>query len=96
MTNKEKVEQDIEIVKAAIDQLKEDVEFLADEERADLKDKINAALGEYADEIEAIKDFDRSLIKKLGKHGRTFLYIVVGILAIVGIDKAVGWVKDLF
>ena len=37
MTQKQKVEQDIEIVKAAIDQLKEDVELLADEERAELK-----------------------------------------------------------
>lgn len=96
MTQKEKVEQDIEIVKAAIDQLKDDVELLADEERAELKDKIDDALGEYTDEIEAIKEFDRTLIEKLGKRGRTFLYIIVGILAIAGIDKAIGWVKDLF
>lgn len=96
MTQKQKVEQDIEIVKAAIDQLKEDVELLADEERAELKEKINAALGEYADEIEAIKEFDRTLIEKIGKHGRTFLYIVGGILAIAGIDKVIGWVKGLF
>lgn len=96
MTNKEKVEKDIELVKAAIEQLKEDIELLADEERAELKDKIDDALGEYTDEIEAIKEFDRSLIEKLGKRGRTFLYIVVGILAIAGIDKAIGWVKGLF
>lgn len=96
MTQKQKVEQDIELVKAAIDQLKDDVEKLADEERAELKEKINAALGEYADEIEAIKEFDRTLIEKIGKHGRTFLYIVVCILAIAGIDKAIGWVKGLF
>jgi uncharacterized protein YjgD (DUF1641 family) len=96
MTNKEKVEKDIELVKAAIEQLKEDIELLADEERAELKDKINAALAEYTDEIEAIKEFDRTLIEKIGKHGRTFLYIVVGILAITGIDKAIGWVKGLF
>ena len=43
MTQKQKVEQDIEIVKAAIDQLKEDIELLADEERAELKEKINSA-----------------------------------------------------
>lgn len=97
MTQKQKVEQDIELVKAAIDQLKDNVEKLADEERAELKEKINnAALGEYSDEIEAIKEFDRTLIEKLGKRGRTFLYIVVGILAIAGIDKAIGWVKGLF
>lgn len=70
--------------------------MLADEERAELKDKIDDALGEYTDEIEAIKEFDRTLIEKLGKRGRTFLYIVVGILAIAGIDKAIGWVKGLF
>lgn len=96
MTNKEKVEKDIELVKAAIEQLKEDIELLADEERAELKDKIDDALGEYTDEIEAIKEFDRTLIEKIGKHGRTFLYIVVSILAIAGIDKAIGWVKGLF
>lgn len=96
MTNKQKVEQDFEIVKAAIDRLKEDIELLADEERAEMKEKIDDALGEYTDEIEAIKEFDRTLIEKLGKRGRTFLYIVVGILAIAGIDKAIGWVKGLF
>lgn len=96
MTNKEKVEKDIELVKAAIEQLKADVEALADEERAELKDKIDDALGEYTDEIETIKEFDRTLIEKFGKRGRTFLYIVVGILAIAGIDKSIGWVKGLF
>ena len=96
MTQKQKVEQDIELVKTAIEQLKADVKALADEERAELKDKIDDALGEYTDEIEAIKEFDRTLIEKLGKRGRTFLYIVVGILAIAGIDKAIGWVKGLF
>ena len=49
MTNKEKVEQDILAVKAAIRQLKADVKLLRDEERAELKDKINAALDEYSD-----------------------------------------------
>lgn len=96
MTQKQKVEKDIELVKTAIEQLKADVKALADEERAELKDKIDDALGEYTDEIEAIKEFDRTLIEKLGKRGRTFLYIVVGILAIAGIDKAIGWVKGLF
>lgn len=96
MTQKQKVEKDIELVKTAIEQLKADVKALADEERAELKDKIDDALGEYTDEIEAIKEFDRTLIEKFGKRGRTFLYIVVGILAIAGIDKAIGWVKGLF
>lgn len=96
MTQKQKVEKDIELVKTAIEQLKADVKALADEERAELKDKIDDALGEYTDEIEAIKEFDRTLIEKIGKRGRTFLYIVVAILAIAGIDKAIGWAKGLF
>lgn len=96
MTNKEKVEQDIEIVKAAIDQLKEDVEFLADEERADLKNRINAALGEYADEVEKIKELDRTLTEKLGKYGKRFLYASVCILTIIGIDRLISYIKDLF
>ena len=83
MTQKQKVEKDIELVKTAIEQLKADVKALADEERAELKDKIDDALGEYTDEIEAIKEFDRTLIEKLGKRG-------------AGIDKAIGWVKGLF
>lgn len=57
MTNKEKVEQDILALKAAIRQLKADVKLLRDEERAELKDKINAALDEYSDEIEKLKNW---------------------------------------
>ena len=95
MTNKEKVEQDILALKAAIRQLKADVKLLRDEERAELKDKINAALDEYSDEIEKIKELDRTLIQKLGKHGRTFLYICIGILAIAGVDKLIGYIKEL-
>lgn len=95
MTNKEKVEQDILALKAAIRQLKADVKLLRDEERAELKDKINAALDEYSDEIEKIKELDRTLIQKLGKHGRT-LYICIGILAIAGVDKLIGYIKELF
>lgn len=96
MTKREKVEQDIMQVKAAIANLRMDVKELRTEERAELKDKIDAALYDYADEIEKIKELDRTLIDKLGKHGRTFLYIVIGIFAIAGVDKLVEFVKGLF
>ena len=96
MTNKEKVEQDILAVKAAIRQLQADVKLLRDEERAELKEKINSALGEYSDEIEKIKKLYFTLPEKLGKHGRTFLYICIGILAIAGVDKLIEYIKGLF
>lgn len=96
MTAKEKVEKDLQNIKAAVEQLKIDIEQLDDEKRAELKGKIKEALGEYADEIEAIKDFDSTLIEKLGKHGRTFVYICIGILLAAAIDQAWIWVKGLF
>lgn len=96
MTAKEKVEKDLQNIKAAVEQLKIDIEQLDDEKRAELKGKIKEALGEYSDEIEAIKDFDSTLIEKLGKHGRTFVYICIGILLAAAIDQAWIWVKGLF
>ena len=80
----------------AKEKVKEDLKDLRDEERAELKNEIKEALGEYADEIEAIKDFDSTLIEKLGKHGRTFVYICIGILLAAAIDQAWIWVKGLF
>ena len=96
MTAKEKVEKDLQNIKAAVEQLKIDIEQLDDEKRAELKGKIKEALGEYADEIEAIKDFDSTLTEKLGKYGKRFLYACIGILAIAGIDKLIGCIKNLF
>lgn len=96
MTAKEKVEKDLQNIKATVEQLKIDIEQLDDEKRAELKGKIKEALGEYSDEIEAIKDFDSTLIEKLGKHGRTFVYICIGILLAAAIDQAWIWVKGLF
>ncbi len=96
ITAKEKVEQDLQNIKMAMEILKEDLKDLRDEERAELKNEIKEALGEYADEIEAIKDFDRTLIEKLGKHGRTFLYICIGILLAAAIDQTWIWIKGLF
>ncbi len=96
MTAKEKVKEDLKNVKMAVGILKEDLKDLRDEERAELKNEIKEALGEYADEIEAIKDFDSTLIEKLGKHGRTFVYICIGILLAAAIDQAWIWVKGLF
>lgn len=96
MTAKEKVEKDLQNIKTAVEQLKIDIKQLDDEKRAELKGKIKEALGEYADEIEAIKDFDSTLIEKLGKHGRTFVYICIGILLAAAIDQAWIWVKGLF
>lgn len=96
MTAKEKVKEDLKNVKMAVEILKEDLKDLRDEERAELKNEIKEALGEYADEIEAIKDFDSTLIEKLGKHGRTFVYICIGILLAAAIDQAWIWVKGLF
>lgn len=96
MTAKEKVEKDLQNIKTAVEQLKIDIEQLDDEKRAELKGKIKEALGEYSDEIEAIKDFDSTLIEKLGKHGRTFVYICIGILLAAAIDQAWIWVKGLF
>ena len=55
-----------------------------------------ALIKQITDEIEKIKELDRTLIQKLGKHGRTFLYICIGILAIAGVDKLIGYIKELF
>lgn len=96
MTAKEKVKEDLKNVKMAVGILKEDLKDLRDEERTELKNEIKEALGEYADEIEAIKDFDSTLIEKLGKHGRTFVYICIGILLAAAVDQAWIWVKGLF
>lgn len=96
MTAKDKVKVDLAKIKAAMEQLKVDVKLLHDEERAELKAEIDEALAGYADEIEKIKELDRTLIEKLGKHGRTFLYICIGILAVAGIDKLAGYIKGLF
>lgn len=47
-------------------------------------------------EIEKIKELDRTLTEKLGKYGKRFLYVCIGILAIAGIDKLIGYIKNLF
>lgn len=96
MTAKEKVERDLQNIEAAMKQLRADVELLGDEEKAEMKEKIRKYLGQYADEIEKIKEIDRTLTEKLGKYGKRFLYACVGILAIAGIDRLIGYIKDLF
>ena len=96
MDAKQRVELDLIDLRKTVQQLRIDLEMLHDEERAEMKEKISQALGEYADEIEKIKDLDRTLIQKLGKRGRTFLYICIGILAIAGVDKLVSYIKMLF
>ena len=95
MTAKEKVEQDLKNIEAAMEQLKVDVELLGDEEKAEMKEKIDKYLGQYADKIEKIKELDRTLTEKLGKYGKRFLYACIGILAIAGIDKLLGYIKNL-
>lgn len=96
MTAKEKVEQDLKNIEAAMEQLKVDVELLGDEERAEMKEKIDKYLGRYADKIEKIKELDCTLTEKLGKYGKRFLYACIGILTIAGIDKLVDYIKNLF
>lgn len=95
MNAKEKVEQDLKNIEAAMEQLKVDVELLGDEEKAEMKEKIDKYLGQYADKIEKIKELDRTLTEKLGKYGKRFLYACIGILAIAGIDKLIGYIKNL-
>lgn len=96
MTAKEKVEQDLKNIEAAMEQLKVDVELLGDEEKAEMKEKIRKYLGKFSDEIEKIKELDRTLTEKLGKYGKRFLYVCIGILAIAGIDKLISYIKNLF
>lgn len=96
MTAKERVEQDLKNIDAAMEQLKIDLEDLGDEEKAEMKEKIRKYLGKYADEIEKIKELDRTLTEKLGKYGKRFLYACIGILAIAGIERLIGYIKDLF
>ncbi len=96
MTAKEKVERDLQNIEAAMKQLRADVELLGDEEKAELKEKIRKYLGKFSDEIEKIKELDRTLTEKLGKYGKRFLYACIGILAIAGIDKLIGYIKNLF
>lgn len=96
MTAKEKVEQDLKNIEDAMEQLKVDVELLGDEEKAEMKEKIRKYLGKFSDEIEKIKELDRTLTEKLGKYGKRFLYACIGILAIAGIDKLIGYIKNLF
>lgn len=96
MTAKEKVEQDLQNIEVAMEQLKVDVELLGDEEKAEMKEKIRKYLGKFSDEIERIKEFDRTLTEKFGKYGKRFLYACIGILAIAGIDRLIGYIKDLF
>lgn len=96
MTAKERVEQDLKNIEAAMEQLKVDVELLGDEERAEMKEKIRKYLGKFSDEIAKIKELDRTLTEKLGKYGKRFLYACIGILAIAGIDRLIGYIEDLF
>lgn len=63
MTAKEKVEQDLKNIEAAMEQLKVDVELLGDEEKAEMKEKSVSILVNFLMKLRKSKSLTVHLLK---------------------------------